>query len=873
MDRALVESFVDQSDWPRVRNWLLGLIDDDLVTARKWYRGSLRARARRVSQFAWATPARAVQLGMAFALAETAEEASKNCGWARDFCWTDEGGLLPEVTGLLMRRDASFVAEVGELASQLAPRGESRRGAGELAGVLLGAAALNAKVPVAGAIVQGWAQLVRAAGAVSTHDSPGKWVPVRWGVPNDGAWTPAYELPSTLYDVLRATPRLTEVFSAALGHPETFADWPTDKSSDWDTASTVSRLVDEGFLDRGVLVAETLAALTRPEKPGAQRVMANILSGAGFGAADVLNHDALVAHLMASAHGSVTAALLPATLEASLPEPVLVEIGTVILTRKEKAQKRILLKSLSDSAKSDASLALLQLAAADEDASLAKSARAALGGDDDDASTPGTAWAPEWNLDVAGVHHTKFAPWPATRAGLDEARSDSANWVRVNTNAAWLDLAVRFGRRNSDELKATALGWEPESWGQRIPGLILKWAEGNLKDPDWDELRPMATTMVKNGERVEQVTYVKPHRPPGYVRFSNALARESLRRIGEVPELLSTPSCPCGLLTLDDLHQRLRRSGRAGAAPYDLVQALFRLERAPTSEAKRFSAMGIPLGGQRRSRLRRLRSDELDAGQVVHDWIQQGGLPDRQVEIRDGLPMSAAVEFPLPPTLRSLEGVESLEGAIEQPLNRERGLWYGHELLHFLGVVPRWTDLAGALLEHQEASDSIFRAKQAPLLTHSAGEFGTGTHHLMATLQSHARADARAITAQFLVDAARQGRLDRDLLREQTMAAWRSGDLSAKRLADTWTHVATLGGFAWVWPTAAAVMLEASTGVPKPTGLADLLRAMAPMVRTGLAHEPDSALVTALRALAGERGSSKAVAEARIVVEAMDGPA
>lgn len=866
----MVESFVDQSDWPRVRDWLLGLGDDDMVTARKWYRGSLRARARRVSQFAWRTAPRAVQLGMAFVLAETAEEASKNCGWTRDFCWTDDQGLLPEVTGLLMRRDESFVAEVGELASQLAPRGESRRGAGELAGVLLGAAALNASVPVGGAIAQGWAQLVSAAGTVSTHDRAGTWVPVRWGAPERGAWGPAYKLPSTLYDVLKATPRLAEVMSAALGHPETFIDWPSDKSTDWDTARTVSRLVDEGTLDRDALVAETLAALTRPEKPGAQRVMANILSGAGFGPADVLAHDALVAHLMASAHGSVTATLLPAVLKAGLPDPVLIEIGTVILARKEKAQKRLLIKALSRSADAEASVELLQLAATDDDATLAKSAQAALGSDHD-GSTPSAAWAPGWNLDVEGLQHTKFVPWSATRAGIDEARSDSANWVRVNTNAAWLDLAVRFGRRNSDELKTTALGWEPESWGPRIPGLIREWAEGNLKDPDWDELQPMKSIMFKDGEQIEKVTYIKPHRPPGYVQFSNALARESLRRIGEVDELLSTPSCPCGLLSLDDLHQRLRRSGRAGAAPYDLVQALLRLERVPTSEAKRFSAMGVPLGGQRKSRFRRLQSGELDAGQIVHDWIQQGGLPDRRVEIRDGHPVSAAVEFPLPRALRNLEGVGALEGAIEHPLDRERGLWYGTELLHFLGVVPRWSELAGVLLEYKETSDSIFRAKEAALLTHSAGEFGPGTHHLIGTLQSHPRADARAITAQLIVDAARQGRLDRDLLCEQTMEAWRNGDLSAKRLADTWTHVATLGAFAWVWPTAAAVMTEACTGVPKRTGLADLLRALAPMVGTGLAHEPNTALVSALRALAAERGNSKAVAEARIVVGALGG--
>jgi len=870
MDRVLVESYVDQSDWPRVRDWLLGLGDDDMVTARKWYRGSLRARARRVSQFAWKTPPRAVQVGMAFVLAETAEEASKNCGWTRDFCWTDDEGLLPEVTGLLMRRSESFVAEVGELASQVTPRGESRRGAGELAGVLLGAAALNAKLTVGGAIAQGWAQLVSAAAIASTHDRAGTWVPVRWGAPEHGTWGPAYELPSTLYDVLKATPRLAEVMSAALSHPDTFTDWPTVKSPDWDTSRTISRLVDEGAVDRDVLVAETLAALTRPEKPGAQRAMANILSGAGFVPADVLEHDALVAHLMASAHGSVTAALLPAVLAAELPNPVLTEIGTVILARKEKAQKRLLIKSLNNSANAEASVALLQLAATDEDATLAKSAQAALGSDHD-GSTPSAVWTPDWNLNVQGLPHTKFAPWSATRAGVDEARSDSVNWVRVNTNAAWLDLAIRFGRRNCDELKATALRWEPESWGPRVPGLIREWAEGTLKDPDWDELHPMRTIEFKNGEQAEKVTYIKRHRPPGYVQFSNALARESLRRVGEVDELLSTPSCPCGLLSLDDLHERLRRSGRAGAEPYDLVQALLRLEPAPSSEAKRFSAMGVPLGGQRKSLFRRLQAGELDAGQVVHDWIEQGGLPDREVEIRDGHPVSAAVEFPLPRTLRNLEGVEALEGAIEQPLDRERGLWYGTELLHFLGVVPRWSELAGALLEHKETADSILRAKEAALLTHSAGEFGTGAHHLIGTLQSHPRADARATTAQFIVDAAWQGRLDRDLLRQQTMEAWRNGDLSAKRLADTWTHVATLGGFAWVWPTAAAVMSEASTAVPKPNGLADLVRAMAPMVGTGLAHEPNTTLVSALRALAAERGNSKAVAEARIVVGALEG--
>lgn len=247
MDRATAESFVDQSDSPRVRDWLLGLGDGDMATARKWYRASLRARARRASTFAWRAPPRAVQLGMAFVLAETAEEASKNCGWTRDFCGNDEECLLPEATGLLMRRSASFIAEVCELASQLAPRGRSRRGAGELAGVLLGTAALNPHVTVAGAIAQGWAQLVSSAGTASTCDRSGAWVPVRWSAPaGRSTWGPAYTLPTTFYDVLKATPRLVDVMSAALTHPETFTDWPAEKSAAWDTSQTIRRLVGEG---------------------------------------------------------------------------------------------------------------------------------------------------------------------------------------------------------------------------------------------------------------------------------------------------------------------------------------------------------------------------------------------------------------------------------------------------------------------------------------------------------------------------------------------------------------------------------------------------------------------------------------------------
>lgn len=809
---------------------------------------------------------------MAFALSETAEEASKNCGWTRDFCWNDEEILLPDVTGLLMRRSESFVAEICGLASQLAPRGESRRGAGELAGVLFGAAAQISRATVGGAIVQGWAQLVSAAGTASTRDRAGTWVPIRWSAPTGrgGAWCPAYDLPTTLYDVLRATPRLAEVMSAALAHPETFTDWPSDKSADWDTSEAISRLVGEGALDRDTLVAETLAALTRPEKPGAQRVMANILSGASLGPADVFDHAALVAHLMASAHGSVTAVLLPAVLTANLSDQLLVEIGTVILARKEKAQKRLLIKELGQRRNGESDTSLLQLAFTDEDATLAKAALMALGKDGGPSPQSGV-WYPTWDLTVKPLEHTAFVPWPATRAGIDEARSDSANWVRINTNAAWLDLAVRFGHRNSAELKATALAWESEHWGPRVPGLIRSWAEDQLKEPDWDELRPQRSIRFKNGEQIEEVTYVKQLRPPGYIRFSNALARECLRRIGEIGELLSTPSCPCGRVSVDDLHRRLGRATRTGVAPYDLVQALLRLGSVPGAEAKRFKGMGVLVGGQRKSRFRRMPAGDLEAGQVVHDWIQQGGLPDRVIEIRDGHPVAPDVEFPLPKTLRELEGLADLEGAIGRPLDRERGLWYGNELLHYFGVVPSWSDLAAALLEYKETPDSVFRAKQGALLIHSSGEFGTGVHHLMATLQSHPRADARAITAQFIVDSAREGRLDRELLREQTMLAWRNGDLTAKRLADTWTHVATLGGLAWVWPAAAAVMTEASRGAPKPAGLADLLRALSPMVRTGLEHEPDPTLTASIGALAAERGSSKAVAEARAIVGMLEG--
>ena len=125
----------------------------------------------------------------------------------------------------------------------------------------------------------------------------------------------------------------------------------------------------------------------------------------------------------------VVTVLLAACLDAGLAGDDLRDIGTVVLARPEKAQRKTLLTHLAALPDDDVRRDLLELAAASDDAAFAAKARRLLRADRPGAGEAGAGAAVEaipsagfgvWELAPVGREIPPFARYAADAAGLDD---------------------------------------------------------------------------------------------------------------------------------------------------------------------------------------------------------------------------------------------------------------------------------------------------------------------------------------------------------------------------------------------------------------------------------------------------------------------
>lgn len=869
MDSAMVERAIADSDWKALLPFLYALADEERTQLRGPYRARWRAAARRANG-GWRYRPRIVQLGLAIGLAETPDEASKNCAWAREFAWTDEEGAFPYLAQLLLARGLEWAEKFSELATATRVSGEAARGAGEIAALTIPVYARSDRQVPEGTLALGWTQIVNSA-AVASSRPDSHWIPIRLAHPTLDDGSTAYPLPTHLEDVLRATPRIADLLSAALLTPNALGELAKMTGAEWDVETAVRSLVAEGLLNRDDLIDETLSALTRADRPSAQRVMAALLKAADLAGGDAATRLPLISHLMAVVHGSVTGVLLVAALDADLDDDALLDIGTVILARKEKAQKQTLLKTLSRHRSSATAQKLLAVASEDADAAFAAKARSMLG-----EGTPAVPSADDviWSIPVGGYHAWRVPQWSADAAGLDAAWSDSHTWVRITSNSMALDLAVRFAHRGLGRFREAVLARPSPSqlwmWvGPQVLPLVHLWAStGARRRPD-GKLEKWAADVARWFGASSFV--VDAPRPP-HQKFTEGLIEETLSRLGDIPELLSTPSRVDGSLSVDDLALRLKRAQRRGVGPYDLVQALLRLEPAHEADAARFEKISTPVWPERKRTFGRMRS--VDAGQIVAEWIRAGGLPTPWVMVDASSVRIVGVRLPLPPVLVKLDGLSELcdsadliKRNVVQPLQKLR---QADDVAHYLGVVPYWTDPAGALLGVSEIGDSVFIAKALSILVTGPGRFSIGAHHLLARMQSHPRQDARLLAIDALETLADQDRLDAGLLKTQTVALFGAGEVSLTRLASAWDSAIRAGLLAWIWPSLTGVLTEALARDRQPAGLAELIRVASAATPAAMEHGEMDQISVPLRHFAATRSSSKAAQEARALLARLD---
>lgn len=858
---ATLHSLTLRGDWERVGAILESLAPDQLTAAKTWYRSSGRRLARdvatgeipdpdtgRTSRTGWL-----VRLALAIALAPTPRAAAKDAGfgaWWWYFEKTDDGGL---VTRLLLAHDASWCADFLDAASSLRLRDESLSRFARLAMRLL--EQRDVSLPAGESFLRGWALLAQRL-AMGTPDPDFAHVGDLWG----------------------RTPQLADVLTALCALEDGLAPLESIPEGPHAVASLVRGLVADQPPARAQLLDAALRSLSRGGTRGSQRVALRILHGVDLTATDVSDHVPLVSHFLPTVHGEVTTMLLPLLLAVDLDPEDLLDIGSTILARKEKAQKLALLKHLAglhgSGAIADVVSQLLSTAAESPDAAFADRARSLLAGRGEkvDEAAP-IAVVVEWRKTSAdGEPHAPsqdLAPLEAvdtSAAAIAALYSATIHRSTPTSGSRWLDVAVRFAARDVDGLRAALVDVPTVgSWSIQPPGYarLRAWALDGSALPGYDN--SSGQWELDDRPPPEFSLGHAPHRV-----LSERLAAETVTRLGTVSQLLSTPSRSDATLTFADLVSRVRAAGPAGYGPLDLQIALLRLEPVPPGALSALEGVTLrpdPRVTPRLGALARLRGTTSlpDGVDVIRRWVLAGGIPSRPTEFRDGEVIAPATSLPL--TLPGAEPLADLTATIhaDPQTGYCNDFFDPHSMGAMLEMLPWWPDtlVAAAGLHHFGWHEPGHR----PPWRTAARPLSLGVHvQLMTTLVENAEKRRLAGAAE-ISELADAGRLDPGLLRYAALALFERGDLPLARAASAIEHVILTGGLSSVWPTLAALADVAARAPRLPAGLADLVRSMQPYAAAAAPHHP---LPDAVRELAARRGASKAILEVRALVAAAD---
>ena len=116
-------------------------------------------------------------------------------------------------------------------------------------------------------------------------------------------------------------------------------DWP-------ELAELIAELIRRGRLDRGELLARVFDALTKPQRPGSQRVLAKVLTRLEPTLDEIPGGLTYLLGVIGTSDGAVGKALLPQAIAAVSSGGELAELAAVIASRPEKKQRQLMLSAL-----------------------------------------------------------------------------------------------------------------------------------------------------------------------------------------------------------------------------------------------------------------------------------------------------------------------------------------------------------------------------------------------------------------------------------------------------------------------------------------------------------------------------------------------
>jgi hypothetical protein len=867
-----LDELVNEAAWSKLSGFLDGLSADGVEAARRWYRQGRRDALRLAQEAVGPADAKlsgagCVQL-LAVRLAPSGRKAAEWFGWE---LWGEYGGPAEAVVlRRLAGRGREWCAEFVQAASERTFRDREQGPVRVVRYCMPLIAHHGLSMPTGTTYVVGWAEYYQTASAYATSEGSD---PVhlerqqRWLT---AAGTVGPIADTTLAEAWGRDPVVAEALSACFAIPGLvgrFAAWPHDG---WYLGQAAAALVAGGQLDRERVLADCFAALTRPESASTHKAIASALTGVQVVSTDLKDRIALAQGVMATAHGSVTAVLLPVLVEAVSSPEELDELAATVFARKEKKQKSELLRALTSGDAvarfgRDGVVAGLIRAAAVEDETLVVKARAGL-------ARVGVEVEPAEALPVDGLWTVEMPvvearPLGATLAGPLGLTAEVSGLAAEDlvARARILDAVIRWAY--SDLVAAKVWLQQHASQAPEHHEVVLQlinWARGDLTP----KVFAKESEVLRSAEREPeywQLTY-----RPASSAFAYLHGQEALLRAGRIPYLLSTPSYDNGVLGFDHLVERIRRYGSTPCGPLDLFQALLRLEPVPVERLDALPAGVLPIelpmatsSGLLGRLIGRRAVSAPDAISVIRRWVQGGGLPGLVTGVDEGkvrvevpeLPVDLALFPDLPPGLVTGHDPGRDDGMQSWQVTPATSV----------AVCPRWPDLLAAKLadEFEQAS------KYSPhwLRWLATRDAGVGAHYVLVVGLAYPDEQSRLLSVDALLVLIGQGGFAPELFTAAALARFRAGSLPLARTSAAWEQAILGGALRSIWPTVIAVLDEACRAARRPTGLAELIA----LVRRYLPAVPEPVVPPAVRALAESKGSTKAVVEARALVAASEG--
>lgn len=715
----------------------------------------------------------------------------------------------------------------------------------------------------------------------------------------------------------RRDPHVASLLPRALGHDGVH--------SHDGLPAAVEHAVQEGLVDRDVLVRACLDHLLAPRRPATQRVQVEVLQRLGAGAADLASFPVALT-LVATCHTAVVDVVLPLALELAAGEEDLRTLATTLAGRREKKHRTVLRRALVDPTLverlgRDAALAAaVALRDGAGDAAELRSAEKvveALGGAAGAAVVSDEAASGLWELepDLVDERPLRRRPLPAPDAPgacdavlhtLLDHRYRSLRHRRDGLPSVddALVLLVRWAAASGPDRVRAALAGGRRVEGNPTPaaGALEVWEHAAL-DRGWFDhwVRAVRTRTVYEGAvhpvaarlgegRVEaRLAAPPPHWDAATVETwrREERVRMTTRAYPGHP-VAGEPLLDATWGALAYLHacETLLRLGRTTAllspssrpdgtlAFDDLRDRLRACADAGPIDLFRALLRLDPVGPERLAELDGLvvpldrdvcgpdAPDQLpDAVEVVRDWVRAGGLRTR-------------VRLHTDDERRSRYWV--LAHAEVPPAARSLPTVPPH-LLHADGTRPSTDDNAVAdllpwhpeVVAAQTSSSWTRDERQDPgLLSWVAtvpGPVGPAVvDHLLGLLESTDDV-VRDAGCRHLLRLSAGDRLDTALLVQAAEDRLAAGELSLVRLARAFEQVLGDGGLRRLWPAATGIGEAAVARTPLPPGAADWLRMLA-----GFVHEVPGAvrLPDGLAAFAAGRGATRAHLEARALTAA-----